>query len=157
MHPQHITYAKVFEKYPSGSLDDSQSVVMSATGQAVYRGQDFPVVYGGIEERINMDVLRKLLFCARKPVDVATLRLSVLAALSQVHEGPYVTCSDKREELQTMEHVQSSHSGSKLDDVTMPENPFCMRLQVEKAMFLILWALKQDLLEVADTPCKEEQ
>jgi hypothetical protein len=40
----------------------------------VYRGQDFPVVYAGIEARIDLELMRKVLVWARRPLSWADLR-----------------------------------------------------------------------------------
>ncbi|MDY0307980.1 MAG: glycosyl transferase, partial [Desulfovibrionaceae bacterium] len=41
---------------------------------AVYRGQDFPVVYAGIEARIDLELMRKVLVLARRPLSWTALR-----------------------------------------------------------------------------------
>ena len=67
----------------------------------VYRGRNFPAIYSGIERLVPLDVLRRILFRARKPVLLATLL------------------------------------------------PAAMRLPSdEREAFPVLWALKQDLLEI---------
>ena len=43
-------------------------------GRAVYRGQDFPVVYAGIEARIDLELMRKVLVWARHPLSWMALR-----------------------------------------------------------------------------------
>jgi len=40
----------------------------------VYRDRDFPVVYAGIEDRIDLGLMRKVLVWARGPVPWAALR-----------------------------------------------------------------------------------
>ncbi len=102
VHPQQLRYSRIFTPYPSALPDDQTFLQWSRVGQAVYRGVEYPIIYGGITERITEGTLRCLLFCARKPVAAPRL----VDKLAQ--EGLYG----------------------------------------ERAWFLVLWALKQDLLEV---------
>ena len=107
-HPLHPPYMYIFGDYFSaqlGALEQAgREIVWTPAGEAVYRGKDFPVIYSLVEGRIDQDLLKKLLFMARKPMKISTLRA----------------------ELTTRE------SG-------LPED----------RDFLILWALKQDFLELA--------
>ena len=105
-HPLHPGYPSIFGGYYSRIFDQNTSNIQvrwSAFGEAVYRGRDFPAVYGGVERLVSMDALKKMLFLARKPVRMAAL-----------------LTEDEREK-------------------TTPA--------AERAAFLILWALKHDLLE----------
>jgi len=74
-HPLHMDYSRYFASYPSERLQENAILEITDLGKAVYRKQDFPVVYAGIEERIDLELMRKMLVWARKPVSV----LQVLA------------------------------------------------------------------------------
>ncbi|MDL2210203.1 glycosyltransferase family 4 protein [Desulfovibrio sp. OttesenSCG-928-O18] len=103
-HPLHPSYPDIFGGYYSGLLTREAMTAMRVQwtdfGEAVYRGRDFPAVYGGIERLVPLEELRRLLFQARKPATVATI---------------------------------------------LPEN--ADPAAAERAAFLLLWALKHDLLE----------
>lgn len=75
--PARPPYMDIFGSYYtmnfSTAAASGRMVRMSRTGEAVYRGLDFPVVYGLIEHEIDMEALRRLLFSARKPVPLGSL------------------------------------------------------------------------------------
>ncbi|MBI4806681.1 MAG: glycosyltransferase family 4 protein [Desulfovibrio sp.] len=81
-HPSAVPYAQVFAGYPTASLDSSTNLVVSRFGSAVYRGQDFPLVYAGLEEIVDMDTVRSLLVLARKPRDADNLCVRLRGAVS---------------------------------------------------------------------------
>ena len=104
-HPLHPGYTVIFGGYYTdlANLETASStyVQWTAFGEDVYRGRNFPAIYSGIERLVPLDVLRRILFRARKPVLLATLL------------------------------------------------PATMRLPSdEREAFPVLWALKQDLLEI---------
>lgn len=68
VHPLAMDYASVFQGYTLERLQDSQVLETTALGWAVYKQQDFPIVYTGIEERINLEIMRRILVWARKPI-----------------------------------------------------------------------------------------
>lgn len=75
-HPLHPGYPRVFGGYYSGILDETTGDMLvrwSVFGEAVYRGRDFPAIYGGVERLVDLEALKKLLFLARKPVRLVTL------------------------------------------------------------------------------------
>lgn len=80
-HPLHPSFMNIFGDYFSsrlGSLVEAGSrAVWTNAGEAVYRGRDFPVIYRLIEDRIDMERLRKILFMARKPVALESLLLEL--------------------------------------------------------------------------------
>lgn len=82
-HPASMVYGRVFAGYSTTSLSDAVRVCWSRTGQAVYRKRDFPLVYQGIDRRIDMAAVRTLLFLARGGCPAATLasRLAVATGL----------------------------------------------------------------------------
>lgn len=98
LHPLHMPYARLFGRFTSTQVHPEMRVRWSTVGKAVYYGKDSPVVYGGVEHCLDFDVLRQLLFRARKEISIATLA----------------------EATQGMDHIRST----------------------------LLWALKQDLLEI---------
>lgn len=101
VHPLHMAYGEVFGGYPSAQLDRALELRWTRAGEAVYRKQEFPVLYAGVEAHVPPARLQRLLFAARRPV-----------ATGQLLDGL---------------------TGDGMDG--------------EAAGFLLLWALKQDLLE----------
>ena len=55
-------------------MGDEDVLELTALGRAVYRGQDYPVVYAGIEGRIDLDLMRRVLVWARHPLSWKALR-----------------------------------------------------------------------------------
>ncbi|MEF3695842.1 glycosyltransferase family 4 protein [Desulfolutivibrio sp.] len=72
-HPMHIPYGRVFSGHPSALFDPKLVVTSSRAGQAVYRGQDFPVIYPALDALFDMATLKRLLVLARNPLTVAEL------------------------------------------------------------------------------------
>lgn len=111
-HPLFPGYPRIFGGYYSEQLSpdtvNATTVRWSATGEAVYRGKDFPVVYAGVDRLVSLEALKKLLFKARKPIALADL-------------------------------LPASCASPASRDGASPE--------YERAAFLVLWALKHDLLE----------
>ncbi|MFP5240226.1 MAG: glycosyltransferase, partial [Acidobacteriota bacterium] len=85
-HPVAVPYAAVFGSYPSHSLETSPPLVLSRLGNAVYRGQDFPVVYEGLEGVLPMEALRPMLVLARKPLPALALCERLRTAVPQAGE-----------------------------------------------------------------------
>jgi len=73
-HPLAMRYERLFAGYPSRRLAAGDVLEVTELGRAVYRGQDFPVVYAGIEDRIDLDLMRKVLVWARRPLSWTALR-----------------------------------------------------------------------------------
>ena len=73
-HPLAMRYERLFAGYPSRRLAEGDVLEVSELGRAVYRGQDFPVVYAGIEARIDLELMRKVLVWARRPLSWTALR-----------------------------------------------------------------------------------
>ena len=77
LHPLHPGYTTIFGGYYTQLFDSlttaSTWVRWTAFGEAVYRGRDFPAVYAGIERLVDIDGLRRILFQARKPVQLTML------------------------------------------------------------------------------------
>jgi glycosyltransferase involved in cell wall biosynthesis len=72
-HPMHIPCGRVFSGHPSALLEQDLVVTASRAGQAVYRGQDFPVIYTALDVLFDMETLKRLLVLARNPLTVAQL------------------------------------------------------------------------------------
>lgn len=72
-HPEHIPYAEVFGHYPTRKISPSLKVATGESGHAVYRKQDFPLIYKGMERTIDHELIRKITFFARKPLSVRDL------------------------------------------------------------------------------------
>ena len=103
-HPLHPGYARVFGGYYSRLLADCGGAIrVTAYGESIYRRQDLPLVYAGIDHMVDQEALRHLLFLARKPVATEAFLAQAGAA--------------------------GSPGG-------------------EEAAFLVLWALKHDMLEL---------
>ncbi|MDR2051757.1 MAG: glycosyltransferase family 4 protein [Deltaproteobacteria bacterium] len=81
-HPAGPCYMEIFDAYFTSRIDDlareGRKLRWSRSGEAVYRGKDFPVVYRLIEDRAKLERLKRILFMARKPVSVADLQRTML-------------------------------------------------------------------------------
>ena len=77
-HPLQFSFSKLFGEYTTKALAPDLQVVWSRSGEALYRGQEAPVYYAGIDSSLNDRALRKMLLKARKPVSVADLREALL-------------------------------------------------------------------------------
>ncbi|WP_147819403.1 glycosyltransferase family 4 protein [Salidesulfovibrio onnuriiensis] len=67
-HPGHITYSEIFGHYCTQNLSPDMALRTGRTGEAMYRGKDFPLLYAGMERIIDPEVLRKIAFLARKSI-----------------------------------------------------------------------------------------
>lgn len=63
-----LDYARLFAGYPSRRLDDEHVLETTELGWAVYRQDDFPVVYAGIDERVDLELMRRILVQARRSI-----------------------------------------------------------------------------------------
>jgi glycosyltransferase involved in cell wall biosynthesis len=79
-HPLQPSYARLFAGYPGGPLQASRRLVQSRAGRAVYRGQDFPVIYDTLAGFVDAARLRTLLVLARNPASAGTLCDKLAAA-----------------------------------------------------------------------------
>ena len=76
-HPLHLSFTDLFGKYTTQRLAPELRLVWSRSGEALYRGQEAPVYYAGIDSAIDEQALRAMLFKSRKPVSVADLRAAL--------------------------------------------------------------------------------
>ena len=60
-HPLALDYARVFESYSSARLGGACLLECTELGRAVYRGRDYPVVYAGLEGRVDLELMRRIL------------------------------------------------------------------------------------------------
>jgi glycosyltransferase involved in cell wall biosynthesis len=72
-HPLAPEYGRIFGHYPTRSLENGVKLSIGRTGEAFYRNRDFPNLYAGLKDAIDLETVRRLAFFARKPVDSATL------------------------------------------------------------------------------------
>jgi glycosyltransferase involved in cell wall biosynthesis len=72
-HPLAPEYGRIFDHYPTRTLDDGVMLTTSRAGEAFYRNRDFPNLYAGLKDAIDPEAIRRMAFFARKPVDSATL------------------------------------------------------------------------------------
>lgn len=92
VHPMHIPYGRVFGGHPSAVLDQAFMVTASRTGQAVYRGQDFPVIYPALDAMLDPESLKRLLVLARNPLTVAELSDKLRGIGSDMDEERAALC-----------------------------------------------------------------
>ena len=85
-HPAAVPYAEVFGCYPSAVLAPETTVGITRLGQAIYRGQDFPLVYESLSGALRPEVLRTLLVLARKPVACGELTARLRAVHADLDE-----------------------------------------------------------------------
>ncbi len=73
LHPTQVRFGEVFSHYTTSVINDETKVVTGSTGQAIYHGKEFPLVYQGIERHLKHEVIRKISFFARKPITTVEL------------------------------------------------------------------------------------
>lgn len=101
-----LSYSRIFSSFPKAMLQDDALVRITKVGAKILRGEDFPAIYSGLDHLVSMDVLRPLLFFARKPENIAGVK-------------------------------------RKLSAMEPPLDP-------QRIAFCVLWAVKQDLLEIIE-------
>jgi glycosyltransferase involved in cell wall biosynthesis len=72
-HPSAVPYAEVFAAYPTRALGAGMALIQSRLGRAVYRGQDFPIIYEGVAGVVRQDAVKAVLVLARKARDAKEL------------------------------------------------------------------------------------
>lgn len=73
-HPLALDFSRVFKGYASARLDDSCLLESTDLGRAVYRGQDYPVLYAGMEDRVDLALMRRILVWTRHALSWSDLR-----------------------------------------------------------------------------------
>jgi glycosyltransferase involved in cell wall biosynthesis len=93
VHPAHPHYMEIFGSYYSSRLAEAcrsgRTVRWSRAGEAVYRGRDKLVIYQLIEDNIQEDSVRRLLFAARKPVALEKLAGSAFAGAGRFSDRDF--------------------------------------------------------------------
>jgi len=79
-HPSATPYARVFAAYPGRTLAPGDLLAVTRLGNAVYRGQDHPVIHAGLESVVDKELIVVLLVLARKPRAFQALTEQLLAA-----------------------------------------------------------------------------
>lgn len=138
VHPLHMDFAHIFGTYPTQELQPQHRVCITRTGEAVYRGVEHPVLYGGVEPLVDGDLLHHLLFVARKPVAVADVLRSI-AARGAGGATPSDSAAGGRAVPGGGDDAAAGTSGRAGCTVGASGG--------EGGSFLLLWALKHDLLE----------
>jgi glycosyltransferase involved in cell wall biosynthesis len=85
-HPSAVAYARVFAGFPSGTFGPDVMLTASRLGNAVYRGQDFPLVYEGLEAVVDEQALRTVLVLARKPAPAPEIAQKLTASRPDMDE-----------------------------------------------------------------------
>ncbi|WFS62686.1 glycosyltransferase family 4 protein [Pseudodesulfovibrio thermohalotolerans] len=105
-HPLAPEYGRLFAHYPTRTLEGGVRLVIGRTGEAFYRNRDFPNVYAGLKDAIDLETIRRLAFFARKPVDSATLIRKASEATPHMDSGRienHILWALKQDILQTTE------------------------------------------------------
>lgn len=89
-HPWTLAYGGIFAGYPTDRLDDAKSLTWTRTGQAVYRGQEFPVIYKEMAGEISEETMKVLMFLARGGCPGRTLARRLAAAVPGLDEAAAV-------------------------------------------------------------------
>jgi glycosyltransferase involved in cell wall biosynthesis len=86
IHPLNMVYGKVFGQYCSSTLSAATRLVWTRCGQAMYRKQDFMLIYAGLEDWITPELVRQVLFFCRKPISLADLVRNLQDGSPNLHE-----------------------------------------------------------------------
>ena len=105
-HPLNMAYGTVFSEYCTAGLSLSDNFIWTRCGQAMYREQDFFLIYAGLEDWITPEIVRRLLFLCRKPVSAQRIVKDLQGAFAHMTE--------------------------------------------DRLHLVIMWALKQDLIEMIE-------
>ncbi|WP_291329144.1 glycosyltransferase family 4 protein [Desulfovibrio sp. UCD-KL4C] len=73
LHPTQVRFGEVFSHYTTSVINGETKVVTGSTGEAIYHGKEFPLIYQGIERYLKQEVIRKISFFARKPITTVEL------------------------------------------------------------------------------------
>ena len=104
-HPLAPDFGALFSHYTSQSLNGSTVLKIGRTGEAFYRDRDYPNVYAGLHGTIDSDIIKKLAFFARNPVDTTTLirKVSEIAPLNSTQIENHILWALKQDILQKMD------------------------------------------------------
>jgi glycosyltransferase involved in cell wall biosynthesis len=153
-HPLRTAYADLFGGYPSAVLAGDMQLMWSRSGEAVYRGVEQPVVYEGVADIVDADLLRFMLFTARKGISAGALTVLVADRMRQVERverGEQVERANFP--VESGAETGSGKADSELPDLfepdlSQPATGVTDSPMLEcRAQALLLWALKHDFLE----------
>ena len=107
-HPLHLPYAQVFASYPTRTLEPGTRLEAGRTGKALLAGREHPLLYAGLDQILDPDVIRKTVFLARNGETAAqiTLRLIELCpGLAPDRAAFHILWAVKHDLLQTAEEA----------------------------------------------------
>ena len=79
-HPLTMPFGRIFGAYPTSTLTPEVILVWSRSGEALYRGQESPIIYQGLEGLVDVEQLKTLVFLARKPRSVGEMTEQLMEA-----------------------------------------------------------------------------
>ncbi|WP_432738644.1 glycosyltransferase family 4 protein [Maridesulfovibrio sp. FT414] len=85
-HPVQVRFGETFAHYTTSTLDSQTMVVTGITGQAIYQGREFPLIYRGLERILQQEVIRKMAFFARKPISAGDLNIKIRSLAPQLSD-----------------------------------------------------------------------
>jgi glycosyltransferase involved in cell wall biosynthesis len=71
--PLELPFSKIFGSFSSAEVTPQTLLVRTRTGDRIAAGQDFPVIYAGLEHLVSPDLLKPLLILARNPIPLDRL------------------------------------------------------------------------------------
>ncbi len=86
LHPTQVRLGETFSHYPTRTLSPETKLVTGTTGQAIYHGKEFPLIYRGIDRVLNQEIIRKMAFLARKPISTAQLTEKIISMAGEMGE-----------------------------------------------------------------------
>jgi glycosyltransferase involved in cell wall biosynthesis len=93
-HPASPSYMEIFGGYYSTRLDEAcksgRKVRWSRAGEAIYRDKDKLVIYKLIEDNVQLENLKRMLFVARKPVLLEELIKTGLTCAGEFSDGDFL-------------------------------------------------------------------
>ena len=105
-HPLAPDFGRLFGHYAPRTLSDGVLLKAGRTGEAFYRDKDYPNLYVGMHDSIDLDVIRKMAFFSRKTIDSVTLMrkaFDIAPHLDEVEMENHVLWALKQDILQTTE------------------------------------------------------
>jgi glycosyltransferase involved in cell wall biosynthesis len=85
-HPTQLRLGETFSHYPTETLAPETRLVTGVTGQAIYQGREFPLIYKGVDRFLNEEVVRKMAFFARKPLSAAQLTAKIKSIAGNLND-----------------------------------------------------------------------
>jgi glycosyltransferase involved in cell wall biosynthesis len=116
-HPLNMAYGTVFENYCTANLSPSTQVTWTRSGQAVYRKQDFFLIYAGLEDWITPEIVRLLVFHSREPVSLVKLVQALKRSFSDLTEDHLhlvVMWALKQDLIKRVDNGESERAGDTL-------------------------------------------